>query len=195
MENVMSELARISIALGCAIAVPAAWCTFAPRSAREFIRGFPRSVVAAWILTAIGLCWAAWLIFRTYVGRFGVPLVNTTVDFEKLKPLLFLLTPALFFLMVRFMDELLAPRALGGLFLLVPAPLLAAARWHSSQLRLVVVVFAYAMAITGIALILSPYLFRKMSRYWIENDANCRLLGGAGLAFGILVIVLGATAY
>ena len=191
----MSELAKVSILIGCAIAALFAPLATHPRSAGEWLKRFPRNKAAAWVLTAIDLLWAACLIFSMHLGRIEIPILNTVADFERLKPLLFILTPVAFFLIVLLMDDLLAPRALGGLFLLIPAPVLAIARWHDSPLRLVMIVFAYALAVKGVILVLSPHMLRKFTKPCLRDDGTCRIFGVVGLAFGLLAIMLGATVY
>ena len=191
----MSELAKLSILIGCAVAAFSAPLVINPRSAGEWVRRFPRNKVAAWVLTAVDLLWAAWLIFSMHLGRVEIPFINVFVDFEHLKSWLFILTPVFFFLIVLLMDDLLASRALGGLFLLIPAPVLAIARWHESQLRLVMITFAYLMVVAGISLVLSPHLLRKVSKPCLRDDGACRMSGVVGIACGIIAVVLGVTVY
>lgn len=121
------------------IADPGAW-----------LRGFSRNRLAAWTLTAAALGWGMWLLWHTPLGQF-----------DALKPLAAVLTPVGYGLILFGMPELLAARALGVLFILVPAPILDAVRWHPSSWRLVVVALCYLMATSGIALVLSPFFPRK----------------------------------
>lgn len=180
----MTNLARVAIVLGSVIAMIHAPCVVAPNSTRKWIRLFPRSKRSAWLLVAGDLVWVGWLVFNTPLGRF-----------EDLKPLLYVLVPATLFLVINLMDELLAARALGGLLLLVPWPMLTAARWHESDLRFVVTVLAYLFAVAGIILVLSPYWFRKTMAFWIRNDSLCRIWGIFGLGVGIFIIFLGIAVY
>ena len=180
----MTNLARVAILLGSVIAVIHAPCIVAPNSARKWIRLFPRSKRSAWLLVAGDLVWVGWLVFNMPLERF-----------EGLKPLLYLLVPAAFLLVINFMDELLAARALGGLLLLVPALMLTAARWHESDLRFVVTVLAYLFAVAGMILVLSPYWFRKTMAFWIKNNSLCRIWGMLGFGFGMFIIFLGMAVY
>jgi len=180
----MSELAKAALILGAAMAVLHAPCVLAPGRSRAWIGKFPRNKRAAWVLTAVDLAWAAWLLIGTPLGRF-----------EDLKPYVYVVAPVAFFLIVTFMDELLAARALGGLFLLIPAPLLAVARWHESHLRIVVLLLAYAMAVAGVALVMGPYHFRAVAERVTDSDGHCRRWGIAGVAVGVGVILLGVTLY
>lgn len=157
-------------------------CLLIPGRAREWIRGFPRHRGAGWLLSAAGLAWAGWIVAHASLGRF-----------EHLKPLLFVVVPVAIVVVPLCMGELLAARALGGMFLLAATPLLAVAQWRESAARLVVVVFAYALIVAGIGLVLSPFQFRKVMAVWIRSDARCRALGGLGLLAAAALLVLAAT--
>jgi hypothetical protein len=180
----MSNLAVAALILGGAMAIVHAPCLFAPERAKIWMTAFPRNKWAGWLLTAIALGWSVWLVMQIPLGRF-----------DSYKPLLYGIGPIVFALIVLLMDELLAARALGGLFLIVPAPLLDAAPPHESDWRLVVTVLAYGFVIVGIALVLCPYMFRKTVAVWSRSPATCRVWGGAGMILGLIVIALALTVY
>ena len=180
----MSELARAALLLGGALGALGLLCVLAPRNARVWVEAFPRSRPAGWVLAAVALVWSARLLLAAPLGRF-----------EGFKPLAFLATPVAFFLVVHYVDELLAARALGGILLLVPAPILDVARWHGSAWRFVVVLLAYLMAIKGIVLVLSPYQFRRKAALCIRDDGHCRVCGGIALTSGALVVALALAVY
>jgi len=114
---------------------------------------------------------------------------------ETIKPWLFVLTPVLISLVCIYMEELLAARALGGLLLLIPAPILTAARLNDSPLSGVMTVVAYITAVKGISLVLSPYLLRKVSEMALKTDIRARALGAVGVGFDAFLLVLAFTAY
>jgi hypothetical protein len=180
----MSVLAKYAIGMGVILAPVYAWMIAAPSGAIQGMRAFPRSRVMGAILSVIAFAWFGWILHQTPFGRF-----------ERFRQPLYLLLPAICVLVNIFNSELLAPRALGGIMILVPAPLLAAARWHPSPWRYVVIVAAYALVIKGIALILSPYLFRRGCERIVKSDALCRAWGGLGMALALLLVVLGITVY
>lgn len=184
MREVMSDLAVAAIVLGALIFVFCFSCVVAPRRAQAWIGQFPRKKWTGRLLTAVDLIWAGWLLYNTSLGRF-----------EGIKPFLWGLVPISFVLVVNLMDELLAPRALGGLFLLAPAQMLSVARWHASNWRLVMVVFAYLLVIAGMILALSPYQFRKVMTFCARTDARCRAWGTIGMGFGVMLFLLGITAF
>mgnify|MGYP003585500246 CR=1 FL=1 len=178
------SLAHIALLLGAAGLAAGLWQLIAPAQVRRMLDAFPRSTATAWALTAIDLLWVAWLLHHTNLGRF-----------DYLKPALYFLTPLSFFLLINYLDELLAARALGGLLLLLPHPVLQIAQWHPSEWRLVVVSLAYLWAVAGMALVLSPYLFRRTALIVVPTDARSRLSAALKLAVSIGLIGLGLTVY
>ena len=176
----MNDLKMLAVATGVITALIFLPCLLVPQSARVWIKDFPRSKIAAWILLAVGVVWSAWFLFK-------MPLAW----FDNYKPSLYVLAPLFFLLTVKFMDELLAPRALGGLLLLIPGFMIDIAR----QRGLLLVTLAYALVVVGIALVLSPYIFRKSMAYYVENDSRCRMLGAAGASLGAVIAVFGLICY
>ncbi len=178
------SLSMVAILMALAMGLMYAPLLLMPEKSRAWLGAFPRSKWPAWVLTAIGLAWSAWLLSDIPLGRF---------DF--IRPRLWFIAPVVFFLIVTFVDELLAPRALGALLLLIPAPVLAVARWHDSMLRLVITVIAYIMVIKGILLVLGPYRFRKWTERFLPDDGRCRRWGIAGLSVAAVVLILGLAVY
>src|SRR3954471_1974390 len=105
----------------------------------NFAKGLPRSRVAGIVLLTLALVWSVWLLTTMEMGEFAT--------FRR--PLLILL-PVGYFLVLRFVDEFLAVRALGILCLLGAEPLLDAAFFRNEGSRLVVTTFAYILVVVGI---------------------------------------------
>ena len=182
--NAMSDLTIAAYAMGAVLAVIHLPAIGWPAAFRRALEAFPRNVGAARALTAVDLFWVSWVIYHANLGRF-----------DSLRPGLFLAAPAAYLLLVFYLDELLAPRALGGLLLLVANPVLEAARWNESPWRLLLTVLCYVWVVFGMMFVLSPYRFRQVAAVWIASENRCRLMGAIGLAFGALLIVLGRIAY
>lgn len=178
------SLANWAVALGIIIVAANAAFLAAPEAFKRWALAFPRSPTWAWILTAADLFWVAWIVLHAPLGRF-----------ENLKPLVYLAAPVAFMLIVFFMDELLAPRAAGGLLLLLANPILNAARWHPSPWRLVVTVLCYLWVVAGIVFILSPYRFRYMVEWATKTTLRMRILGAVRLLFGLVLLFLGWRVY
>ena len=180
----MLTLAFIATVLGAFIVIVNVPAVVMPGLFRRMVLSFPRSKLPAWLLTVFDLTWVAWVILHASLGRF-----------DYLKPAIYPAAPIAFLLLVIFMDELLAPRALGGLLLLIANPVLAAARWHESDWRLVITVIAYAWVILGMVLVLTPYQFRRLVDFATRTPLRCRLLGLLRMAFGAFILFLGLRVY
>jgi len=180
----MSQLALVSVVLGGVICFAYGSMIIAPGGVRNCVRRFPRSRSAGWILATVVLVWWGKRIYHSPLG-----------NFEQYRILLFILIPVAIALSGYFVDELLAPRALGALLILIPVVILDAARWHESSLRLVMAVFAYLLVIKGCVLVVAPYSFRKGAERFIATDEQCRAWGGFGAGLGALFIWLGFGVY
>ena len=180
----MNELTIIAAVTGGILTVFNVLPALAPERAQSWFKAFPRHVLCGRVLAAAALAWAGWLLYHTPLGAL-----------ERYRPLVYLLTPTAYVLVIVFVDDLLAPRALGGLMLLAPEPILAAARFHPSPFRVVMLVLAYVLVVGGMALVLSPYLFRKAAERLFGTRLGCRLWGGLGLGLGLLIVLLGLAVY
>ena len=180
----MSSLAITACVVGAIIILAHIPAVLAPDHFRRALLAFPRSRWPGWALTLFDLAWVSWVIYHASLGRF-----------EFLKPWLYLAAPLSFFLIVFFMDELLAPRAFGGFLLLVANPVLIAARWHESNWRWVMAVIAYVWVIGGIMLVLSPYRFRQIAETASKTPLRCRVGGAVRLAVGVGLVILALTVY
>jgi len=146
-----------------------------PERTTEIFRRFPRSRTAAAVLTAVDLAWVALIVMRAPLGRF-----------EFLKPYVIPASVVAFGIVFFFVDELLAPRALGGFLLLAGDPVLDAARWNPSYWRLAVVALVYLWVIAGMWLVLSPWRFRLCIEKLVPA-IRMRIAGGVLAAAGGLV--------
>ena len=180
----MIDLSKLSILMGAVMILLDGAGLLKPATMRALIKAFPRNRPAAWILTTIDLIWAGILLNQAPLGRF-----------DSFKPFLYVLVPVAILLVGFFVDELLAPRALGGLFLLIATPILDIARWHDSPARLIVTVLAYLIVIKGLVLVIAPYKVRLTSERFLNTDARCRLACGAGTLIGAILIGLGFFVY
>jgi len=149
----------------------------------------PRNMWLGRILAVVCLLWSAWLLkdaplFMQVVSRFCSPVTA-----------LYVLTPIAGFLVLRYLDELLAARALGGIMLLVPTPLIVGAREVDTWWRYVILVVGYAMVIKGVVLVLSPFMLRKGCEFWNKSTARwysmCLVALGWGVFFGALALLAG----
>lgn len=148
-----------------------------PEAARGFAQRLPRSRVAGFMLLTVALFWTLWLLYTMEMGEFS--------SFRK--PLLIAL-PIGFFLVLRFVDEFLAVRALGILFLLGAEPLLDAAFFRTEASRLLVTVFAYLLIVAGLIWVTMPYLLRDQINWSARRPWRWRLTHVLALLYGAAIL-------
>tara|TARA_R110000850_G_scaffold66959_32_gene148658 strand:- start:655 stop:1230 length:576 start_codon:yes stop_codon:yes gene_type:complete len=85
--------------------------------------------------------------------------------------------------------EFLAVRALGFLMILAAAPILDSAFLQPPQTRLLIVAFAYAIAVKGMFWIGLPYLMRDQIKWILAEDKRYQMGAIAGAAYGVIVLI------
>ncbi len=202
----MSSIALYTLTLAGVLLAIYALMLSCPALFRTCLARFPRSVWAARILTAIDLIWVVTVMHHADFGSFNwikdllvralPPLQSANLGvLEFLKDPVVWAGVAAFFLITKYMDELLAPRALGGLLLLIANPLLNAARWQETNWRWAIAVVAYLIVIKGLFLVMSPYKLRQWGGKYLSTDSRCRVFGAAGALFSFFLIGLGLWAF
>jgi len=151
---------------------------------QNWFKRFPRSGVAGVILLTAALVWSFWLLATMEMGEFS--------SFRK--PLLILL-PIGYVLVLRFVEEFLAVRALGILCLLAAEPLLEAAFFRYETSRLFLTVLAYLMIIAGLFWVTMPYLLRDQIDWIAKNNARWWTFHGITAAYGIVILACVYTQY
>lgn len=180
----MSELGLWTLGLGVVLLIVHTTAVVMPAVFCRQLSGVSRNRPAGYVLALAVLLWSAWLVYNMPLG-----------GMEHLRKYLFIVTPAVIAGVFFFMDELLAPRALGGLLLLYPAPVLVLARLHSSPWSLLMSVVCYIMVMKGILLVLNPWYFRQASEIITASDSRCRAFGIVGLLFALLLCGLALFVY
>ena len=178
------SFSQIASILAATFGVAGLFALVAPSVWRTTMQAFPRHRLAGMILTAIAVVWVAVLLVDVATGQW-----------ERFRPVIYVAAPVSYFLITKYLDELLAPRALGGILLLLAAPILDAARWHPSPLRLVVTVLTYIGIVWGMILVLSPYRFRDWGSASVKTDTGARLVGAALLVLAAVVGYLALRVY
>jgi hypothetical protein len=155
-----------------------------PDASQAAARSLPRSRVAGFALLTLAFFWSFWLLATMEMGEFS--------SFRK--PLLIIM-PIGFLLVLRFVDEFLAARALGILCLLAAEPLLDAAFFRSETSRLLVTVFAYLLIVAGLFWVTMPYLLRDQINWSARTNGRWRLTHGLALLYGAAILACAVTRY
>ena len=155
-----------------------------PGSSRAFAMKLPRSRGAGIILLSLVFLWSFWLLATMEMGEFS--------SFRR--PLMFAL-PVGFLLVLWFVSEFLAVRALGMLFLLAAEPLLEAAFLRHEMSRLFVTVFAYVLIVKGLFWVTMPYLMRDRISWSGRSTGRWMILHAAACLYGAAILFLAFTRY
>ena len=141
------------------------------------VQRFPRSRVAGVILLTVCLLWTFWLLATIQMGEFS--------SFRR--PLLIVL-PIGYVLVLWFVDEFLAVRALGILCLLAAEPLLDAAFLRYETSRLLITVFAYLLIVAGLFWVAIPYVLRDQINWSAGSVFRWRCLHALALIYGGVIL-------
>ena len=178
------SLQAVSLVAGVVLVLIGLPGFFQPRGVQDFAKRLPRSLLAGVIFLTIDLIWTFWLLSTMEMGEFA--------SFRR--PLLIAL-PVGYLLVLRYLDEFLAVRALGILCLLAAEPLLDAAFFRYEPSRLVVTVFAYLLVVAGLFGVTMPYLLRDQIDWSMRNNMRWRFLNGLVVAYGAIIIALAMTKF
>src|ERR1700730_3257489 len=150
---------------------------FKPALVQIWLKRFPRSSLAGIILLSLVLVWSFWLLATMEMGEFS--------SFRR--PLMIVL-PIGYVLVMRFVDEFLAVRALGILCLLAAEPLLEAAFFRNETSRLLVTVFAYLLIVAGLFWVTMPYLLRDQIHWSARSNTRWHTLHGIAAIYGLTIL-------
>src|SRR3989440_7407059 len=155
-----------------------------PARVQVWMKRFPRSSVAGVVLLTLTLVWSFWLLATMEMGEFS--------SFRK--PLMIVL-PIGYVLILRFVEEFLAVRALGILCLLAAEPLLEAAFFRYETSRLFVTVLAYLLIVAGLFWVTMPYLLRDQINWSARNNMRWRTVHGIAAAYGLTILAFAFIQY
>ena len=155
-----------------------------PGPVRGALHKLPRSKVAGIVLLTLAFIWSFWLLATMEMGEFS--------GFRR--PLMIAL-PIGYLLTLRFVNEFLAVRALGILFLLAAEPLLEAAFLRYEPSRLLVTVFAYILIVIGLFWVTMPYLMRDQLAWASRSTGVWIALNALALLYGAAILALAFTQY
>ena len=157
---------------------------FKPALVQDWLKRFPRSSIAGIVLLSLVLVWSFWLLATMEMGELS--------SFRR--PLMSVL-PIGYVLVMRFVDEFLAVRALGILCLLAAEPLLEAAFFRNETSRLLVTVFAYLLIVAGLFWVTMPYLLRDQINWSARSNTRWHALHGLAVVYGLTILACAFTQY
>lgn len=155
-----------------------------PPAVQTWLKALPRSRVAGVALLTLVLIWSFWLLATMEMGEFS--------SFRK--PLLIIL-PIGYVLVIRFVEEFLAVRALGILCLLAAEPMLEAAFFRYETSRLFLTALAYLLIIAGLFWVTMPYLLRDQINWSAQTKTRWHAIHGIAALYGITILACALTQY
>jgi len=157
---------------------------FKPAPYAAAARRFPRYTPVGYVLMMLATAWFLFILSRESIS-----------DFASFKPLLYTLFAAVGIGACLFVRDFLPVRGLAVLLLLLAKLMVDTARWADTGWRLVITTWAYVWIIAGMWFTVSPWRMRDLLNWSTASEQRTRLLSCIRLAFGILVVALGLTAF
>jgi len=149
-----------------------------PGTVKPFLHDFPRN-------ENIGMA----LVVAAFVWTFIVWSCMDLGEFFKIeRPVQFILVAGCIGV-ITYVREFLAVRALGFLMILAAAPILESAFLKEPQSRLLIVAFAYVIALKGMFWVGMPYLMRDGIKWTLTKEPRYTIGAVAGAVYGVIVLV------
>lgn len=152
-----------------------------PGVVQPWLRAFPRNEKIGPVLAVIAFAWAFVIWSCMDLGEF----------FKVERPVQLLIAGMCVGVIV-YVKEFLAVRTLGFLMILAAAPMLESAFLKDPQTRLLLVAFAYAIAVKGMFWVGMPYLLRDQIQWVLAKEGRYRFGALAGAAYGLAIAVCAA---
>lgn len=149
-----------------------------PGIVKPWLKAFPRNEKIGTVLVIIGFAWAYLIWSCMDLGEF----------FKIERPVQMVIIGVCVGVIV-YVKEFLAVRSLGFLMILAAAPMLESAFLKDPQSRLLLVVFAYAIAVKGMFWVGMPYLMRDQITWVLAKENRYKIGALAGAAYGLVMAV------
>src|SRR5262245_31605196 len=153
------KLSSLAVGLGILFSLPNVFGVLKPSAFAAAARKFPRSETWGYALMGLGTIWFLWNLNAESIS-----------DFAAYK------TPMLVCLMTCiYVKDFLAVRGLAVVLLLLAKLTLDTARWHDSEWRLVLSVWAYLWIVVAIWFTVSPWRMRDLIEWSTANNQRVRV--------------------
>ena len=144
----------------------------------KWLKQLPRNKSIGVFILTVDLIWSWILISAMDLG-----------EFQGIRKTLQIFIPVTYLLVINFVDEFLAVRALGVLLLLAAAPVLDAAFLEMPATRLLLPILAYTWIIVGLFWVGMPYLLRDQIAWISASENRWKGACAGGLGYGLLVLI------
>ncbi|WP_156345450.1 hypothetical protein [Verrucomicrobium spinosum] len=159
--------------MGLALALAHLFAWWKAEASIAIARRFPRN--RTWGVVILGIC-LVWSLFLAAYMDMG--------EFFTFRRYLLMILPVTFALVVMYVPEFLAVRALGTLMLLAASPVLHAAFLQPQISRLLLPILAYVWIIVGMFFVGMPYLMRDWITWATKTTGRWKLAPWLGPLMG-----------
>lgn len=180
------KLSLLSILLGLGVAAPQVYGLTRPAEFKAAVRRFPRHVPTGVFLMLIG---TAWFLYNVWI--------EPIEDFARFKPHMLVGFAAVGIGSCFFVQDFLAVRGLAVVLLLLAKLMVDTGRPHlgESPWVLLIQAWAYVFVAAGIWFTVSPWRLRDLLNWATATEQRVKIGSSIRLAFALLVMVLGMTAF
>jgi hypothetical protein len=180
------KLSILSILLGLGVSVPQIYGLTRPAQFAAAVRKFPRNLPVGIVLMLLGTAWFVWNVN-----------VEPIADFSAFKPYMLAGFIAVGVLACVYVQDFLAVRGLAVLLLLLAKLMVDTGRPHLSESPWVylIQIWAYVLVIAGVWFTVTPWKLRDFLNWATATETRIRVGSSIRLAFAVLVLLLGLTAF
>ncbi len=173
----MTTAAQCTFALGTLLLCLYAWMLLHPVTFRAALSRYPRSRIPGLLLSFLALSGFAWNLWGVDFGGLSI-----------LKRLLIPAVPLGWYLITRYLPDLLSVRSLAAVLLLAGNPLLVHTRWQGTPASLLFGVLVYLLVVKSIFLVAYPHLWLRALQWSFQNPRRAKTLGGLGVGFSLFML-------
>lgn len=180
------KLSLLSILLGVGLAAPQVYGLARPASFAAAARKLPRSLPWGYALVTLATIWFLWNLGQENIA-----------DFAAFKQYLMLGFAAIGIGTCIFVKDFLGARGVGVVMLLLAKLMVDTGRPHLDETSWVLVIqtWAYVLVVAGMWITISPYRLRDLLEWGTATEQRIKVGCGLRLAFALLVVFLGLTAF
>ena len=180
------KLSLLSVLLGLGMAAAQVYGLVKPVGFAATVRKFPRSVPAGYFLMALGTMWFLWNVKQ-----------ESLADFAAYKSYMMLGFAGVGIGSCIFVQDFLAVRGLAVVLLLLGKLMVDTGRPHLGETPWVLVIqtWAYVLVVAGMWFTISPWRLRDLLNWATANEKRIKVGSTVRLAFALMVVVLGLTAF
>jgi len=178
------SLKVMGIVVGAWLILTHVFALVKPGTVKPFLKKFPRNDNLGIAMVIIAFAWAFMVWTCMDLGEF----------FKVERHVQYVLVFGCIGVII-YVKEFIAVRSLGFLMILAAAPILTSAFLKEPTSRLLIVAFAYIIAVKGMFWVGLPYLMRNQIDWVLEEGKRYQVGAIAGAAFGVLVLLFAITSW